>query len=497
MIADFCIIGGGISGLYFVKRLQESMPDASYVLLEADPKRFGGRIQVSRFAGVDVVEGAGVGRVGKDNRLLGLCEELGVSYPQSPQQITYSTNFAMSQEECSRVIMDCLSELRSKAKEFRERDDRTRTFSKFAKVILGKERYELFRRLVGYTDYDAADVIDTIDDYGFDDTYTNEKKPRSIASIDWKSLISELLDIAREGRKSAVSSKENIFEENEITDSDERKCVRLGARVISIRMVGDSKSKSRLPMVCIDYHDSHTNTTRHQYCKHVVMAIPISKQFLSILPPSCLRSISPSYCSLLQTQVHTQPFLRVYAKIDRRASHAFEQAMEGGYTVVDNILQKIIPIDAKKGVYMVAYSDNDSALELYDMIREYNSDKNDSALLLLEKLICAALGLRLMEKDNDSHQQKNPNIIRIIDIKYFFWEAGTHFFSPLHQGKRGGIKRRFSDRLSFLEKAVKPLPWISILGESVSTNQGWTEGALTRVDDAITELNNSIGSNTK
>ncbi len=64
---DFCIVGGGISGLYFVKRLREEFPDASYVLLEADPTRFGGRIQVSRFHGVDVVEGAGVGRVEKDD----------------------------------------------------------------------------------------------------------------------------------------------------------------------------------------------------------------------------------------------------------------------------------------------------------------------------------------------------------------------------------------------------------------------------------------------
>lgn len=452
---DFCVVGGGISGLYFMKRLHEEMPEASVVLLEADSKRFGGRIHVSRFHGVDVVEGAGAGRVEKDKRLLSLCRELGVAHPIKPSEINYATSFGMTQEEGARFVMDAIDEMRSNDKE--ERKNRTQTFSTFAKEILGKKRYDTFKKLVGYTDYEAADVVDTLDDYGFDDTYTDKDRPQSFAAIEWNALISGLVSSVKKGKKEKKGK--NIS-------------VRLGARVISIKYM---KNQDDDGSACVEYIDKRG--LHGMRCRHVVLAIPIDRAFSSILPATPSSSCSLR-CASLMKHVHTQPFLRVYAKIDRRASYMFERAMDR-YTVVPSILQKIIPIDVAKGVYMVAYCDNKNALALHRILQGKEDDKDKNAVLhALTCLICESLGLLLPDKNKN-----NPNVLRLLDVTYFFWKAGTHYFSPLnHDGQI------FPDRQSFLRESLQPLPWMTVLGEGMSTNQGWTEGALTCVDDAIQRI---------
>ena len=474
---DFCVVGGGISGLYFTKRLNEEMPNASVVLLEADPKRFGGRIHVSRFHGVDVVEGAGAGRVEKDKRLLSLCRELGVSHPIKPLEINYAASFGMTQEEGARFVMDAIAEMRSNDKE--ERENRIHTFSTFAKEILGKRRYDTFKKLVGYTDYEAADVVDTLDDYGFDDTYTDKDRPRNFAAIEWNALISGLVSKVKDGKK----------------NKGKNMSIRSGARVVSIKYMTNQNDDGS---VCVEYMDKRgldgVHGVHEVRCRHVVLAIPIDRAFSSILPATCTSSSSCSSCSLrcasLMKHVHTQPFLRVYAKIDRRASYMFERAMDramNGYTVVPSILQKIIPIDVAKGVYMVAYCDNKNALALHRILQGKQEDKNknkNAVLHALTCLICEALGLSLPEKNKNKN---NPNVLRLIDVTYFFWKAGTHYFSPLnHDGST------FPDRQSFLRESIEPLPWMTVLGEGMSTNQGWTEGALTCVDDAIQRIVSSF-----
>ena len=57
--------------------------------------------------------------------------------------------------------------------------------------------------------------------------------------------------------------------------------------------------------------------------------------------------------------------------------------------------------------------------------------------------------------------------IRVKLLKHYYWKIGTHYFKPLP------IKPK-----EFLAIAQHPESNVFVVGESVSLNQGWVEGAL-------------------
>jgi hypothetical protein len=162
----------------------------------------------------------------------------------------------------------------------------------------------------------------------------------------------------------------------------------------------------------------------------------------------------------LYHQIHGQPFLRLYAKFDRKSSELLKKYISD-YTIVPGPLQKIIPIDSYKGVYMIAYSDNENAVLLKEHLKNTIENRN-----LYEKLIEESLGI---PKDS----------LKILAIKDFYWPIGTHYYEPLHG---------FKTREEFINKAQHPMNGMLVVGEAVSSYQGWVEGALESVD-AVVEKN--------
>jgi hypothetical protein len=133
------------------------------------------------------------------------------------------------------------------------------------------------------------------------------------------------------------------------------------------------------------------------------------------------------------------------------------------YTIVPTELQKIIPIDSDKGVYMIAYSDNENAIKLKDKLE--NNEKNR---LFFSTLIEQSLGIN---SDNEK--------LKILALKEFYWPIGTHYYEPL--------KGIFKNRNEFVNKAQHPDKCILVVGEVVSTYQGWIEGALESVINGLNE----------
>lgn len=165
------IVGSGISGLYYAYKLYRSKID--FDIYEKNTE-IGGRIKVIKFDNIDVVAGAGIGRKRKDKLLLKLCEELGVTTHE------YKTNFSYTFEQYD--ILAIIEELKKFIHEF----DRSKyTFSQFAKQILGLKYYNHFVKSINGTDYEKADIIDTIYDYGFDDCIGGYKA----FSINWKEML--------------------------------------------------------------------------------------------------------------------------------------------------------------------------------------------------------------------------------------------------------------------------------------------------------------------
>ena len=153
-------------------------------------------------------------------------------------------------------------------------------------------------------------------------------------------------------------------------------------------------------------------------------------------------------------EIHGQPFIRIYAKFSNESLEIMKKYVNKT-TFVNTDLYKIIPIN--NGVYMIAYSDNKSANNIKKIV---DNDKKYKNLLNLVK---KSLGI-------------NENLI-IDDIITFYWKIGTHYYEPLNDN--------FKTRKIFIKKAQKPEKNLFIVGELISTNQGWTEGALESVDNIL------------
>ena len=132
-----------------------------------------------------------------------------------------------------------------------------------------------------------------------------------------------------------------------------------------------------------------------------------------------------------------------------------------GFTFVPGPLQRIIPMDAENGVYMIAYNDNNNTIILKKHLKNTKENRE-----LYEILLEKSLG---MPKDS----------IHIIAIKDYYWPIGTHYYKPLN-------KELYGTRENFVKKAQHPEPGILVVGEAISRNQGWTEGALESVEAVLT-----------
>ena len=111
---------------------------------------------------------------------------------------------------------------------------------------------------------------------------------------------------------------------------------------------------------------------------------------------------------------------------------------------------------------MIAYNDNSNTLALKNNL-ENTEGNRDLYCELLEK----SLGIP-------------ANSLHLIAIKDFYWPVGTHYYKPLNMAV-------YKDRDEFIDIAQHPEKGILVVGEVVSQNQGWTEGALDSVRAVLTK----------
>jgi hypothetical protein len=159
--------------------------------------------------------------------------------------------------------------------------------------------------------------------------------------------------------------------------------------------------------------------------------------------------------------IEGQPFLRLYAKFTKKSAEIMKEYVKG-FTFVPGPLQRIIPMDPINGVYMIAYNDNNNTLLLKNYLKNTKENKN-----FYEMLLESSLGIP-------------KNSLHIIALKDFYWPIGTHYYKPLN-------KSIYKNRKEFIYKAQHPEKGILVVGEVLSRNQGWTEGALESVKDVLTK----------
>ena len=111
---------------------------------------------------------------------------------------------------------------------------------------------------------------------------------------------------------------------------------------------------------------------------------------------------------------------------------------------------------------MIAYNDNNNTLALKNNL-ENTKENRDLYCDLIEK----SLGIP-------------PDSLDLIAIKDYYWPVGTHYYKPLDTS-------RYKGRTEFIDAAQHPEKGILVVGEVVSNNQGWTEGALDSVRAVLTK----------
>ena len=216
------------------------------------------------------------------------------------------------------------------------------------------------------------------------------------------------------------------------------------------KAIGPTSFAFRKAVTDIKYMDDGVivaTPTRTYQAKKVVVATTVET----------LRQLFPQF--KLYNQIEGQPFLRVYGKFDK-ASTAILQSKIQGMTYVDFPVQKMIPMNVEKGVYMIVYNDNQSALELKGRVE--NTPANCRFYERLLEKVLQVSGLHLM------------------DIRAFYWEVGTHYYKPLFKNSE--------NRESFMTKAQRPAENVFVVGELVSRNQGWTEGCLESVAEVLPDI---------
>jgi hypothetical protein len=371
---DYIILGGGIAGLYSALRLEAKFPTIKILILEKNAY-LGGRTRMETFHSHKVVTGAGVGRFPKD-KLLQKLVEASTGDPVQPVKTLVSYQF---QDPC--YTLKFIESLKKQTTWIRQHRS-THNFKKFFLRFFSEKEYHKFCESNGFTDFEHADIVDTLYDYGFEDNVPGNH----IFPIDWNRLVKHL-------RKQL--DKTTVRLDSEVV-SYERLAYQGGFKVLT------SKKK--------------------QYTgKHLIFA-----GFVDKYPFPEVRA-----------QIGYNRFLRMYSYSRGENDHLHQ----GGMTYYDNTLQKSIYISPT--IRTLSYSDNDKA---------------DAVMRLpLPRL-------------------KEMAGYEFDDVVKFYWEHGTHYYKPL--------STTWKDRDEFIRYAQNPEAGIYLVGECISKNQGWTEGALESVRGA-------------
>ena len=351
----------------------------------------GGRANNRSFYGSQVPIGAGVGRKHKDKLLIQLLHELEIPYKEKPGKPTFHQNHMSN--NTWKTLQQKYSRKYGK-----------NTFREFASEILGMEAYTEFVQSTGFYDYENASAYDTLHYYGMDD---NIDPSWTALLIPWDLVVNRLCDII--GRSN----------------------IRTNTEVLSIRKKGDSLFQLQTSPRGVIYE-----------CNRVICAVTVST----------IRKLFPTHS--IYRDIMGQPFLRIYGKFTVASIPVLKQYIPST-TIVKGPLQKLIPINAEKGIYMIVYNDNRHSVRL-SKYKENTPENRETLCLKLKK------ALSISES------------IHLIAIQSHYWKEGTHYYKPLDSSKH-------KSRQEFLEEAQHPQDGILVVGEMVSLHQGWVEGALESV----------------
>lgn len=406
-IYDIVIIGAGIAGLYAAYTIRQMSPYTKICILEKNGKSgLGGRAGNEMFHGTSIVKGAGIVRKKKDKLLVQLLRELNVKMNEFDIKRTYASTLLPTCDVKKTFLL---------LKKYYNTSLPSQTFKEYATSLLGETAYKHFVICSGYSDYEKEDAYDTLFDYGFDDNYNDSAVG---IGINWNELIEKLTN--------------KIGEKN----------IHCNTQVIKIT------TKKREEDIYV------INTEKREYFTRKVILATTIDGVLHILPGA-------NKPNSIYKHIKGQPFIRTYGLFSKSSIELMKQYCPTT-TIVPGPLQKIIPMNSEKGVYMIVYNDNQNAVKLKDIAEKDDEESRNRFCRLIEK----SLGI-------------TDGKLCLLKTRSFYWDIGTHYYTPLPD--------KYNDRNEFIKIAQNPEKNIKVVGEMISRNQGWTEGALESVQAVISK----------
>jgi phytoene dehydrogenase-like protein len=146
------------------------------------------------------------------------------------------------------------------------------------------------------------------------------------------------------------------------------------------------------------------------------------------------------------------PAIKVYAKADKRSAYILEKYVRV-HTIVPGPLHNIMPIHPKKGIYLIAYSDEDKAKMISSISNDTPEHRDQFARLVEQSL----------------HLQKGSIVFEKIHSRY--WSNAMHVnHASIHSLS------------TFLYRLQRPSPFIRVIGEAVNESHGWIGSAIDSVN---------------
>ena len=461
LIYDVVIVGGGIAGLYSAYRLLQKNPNTKLLLIEKQSD-LGGRIFTYHDKTMTVE--AGAGRFAKTHTYLWeLLRELDLETKAVPisggfSYIPTGNNGRVEngpEKEIAEIVTASKRETRAYLQSV--------LFFDYAKRILGAKRanhivhsFGYYSELVVMNAHDAIVLMQTLEN----DTFYSlsgglsqiierlEKRIRSYSHV--RILVGtkvEQLLLPTKHTQNSVRSRDRVQGSKKTISTNATKKHRNGGGVRNTR-----KTSSRFVR--------HETAVRNEYqlvlgdgssvfSRSCIFAVP--KQALEKL--SAFRPIRP-----LLRYIACGSLCRIYSQFSTENMDLIHKLYETKVTT-NNDLRMIIPIDEKKGIVMISYTDNKYADMWHEM--EQKEDGIRSIDTKIAELV---------------HDTLNISLPRPLKTKVFYWKCGVGYW------KVGANSANISKRI------IRPFPRhdVYVCGEHYSEkNQQWMEGAFETSEKVI------------